>query len=118
MKIERKNFTVECGDPILYVDNEARGRSGHMTHAMAEFRPGHLIDFNSKSSFNGVVSVEDSVVYRVVCGGICIHLNFPVLTVISGEESNVFAVKSKVLGDRIVNIVSSVLVFTGIKAAA
>ncbi len=67
MKIERKNFTVECGDPILYVDNEARGRSGHMTHAMVEFRPGHLIDFNSNCSAKiyGGHSTFGFVEYRI-----------------------------------------------------
>ena len=47
MKFERKDYAVELSEPTLYVDNEARGRSGHMTHALAEFAPGHLIDFNS-----------------------------------------------------------------------
>lgn len=36
--------------PELYVDNQARNRSGHMTHAMAEFAPGCFIDFNSNCS--------------------------------------------------------------------
>ena len=47
MKIERENYTVSFSEPTLYVDNESRGRSGHMSHAMAEFAPGKLIDFNS-----------------------------------------------------------------------
>lgn len=46
-EIKRENYTVKIGEPILYVDNESRGRSGHMSHAMAEFAPGKLIDFNS-----------------------------------------------------------------------
>ena len=50
MKIERNGYTVVCGEPILYVDNESRGRSGHMTHAMAEFAPRKIIDFNSNCS--------------------------------------------------------------------
>lgn len=45
--IKRDGYTVSVSDPILYVDNESRGRSGHMSHAMAEFAPGKLIDFNS-----------------------------------------------------------------------
>ena len=45
--IKRENYTVNVSDPVLYVDNESRGRSGHMSHAMAEFAPGKLIDFNS-----------------------------------------------------------------------
>lgn len=45
--IERENYKVKLSDPILYVDNEKRNRSGHMTHALAEWAPGKLIDFNS-----------------------------------------------------------------------
>lgn len=36
--------------PELYVDNESRYRSGHMTHAMAEFAPNCFMDFNSNCS--------------------------------------------------------------------
>ncbi len=36
--------------PEIYVDNESRKRSGHMSHAMAEFAPGCFIDFNSNCS--------------------------------------------------------------------
>ena len=50
MEIKRENYTVTIGDPILYVDNKSRNRSGHMTHAMAEFAPGKIIDFNANSS--------------------------------------------------------------------
>lgn len=50
MKIEKQGFTVNLGEPILYVDNHARGRSGHMTHALAEYEKGKLIDFNSNCS--------------------------------------------------------------------
>ncbi len=49
-KIVRNNYTVELDEPELYVDNLKRGRSGHMTHAMAEFAPGCFIDFNSNCS--------------------------------------------------------------------
>lgn len=49
-KIVHENFTVEIEEPEIYVDNEARHRSGHMTHAMAEFAPGCFIDFNSNCS--------------------------------------------------------------------
>lgn len=48
--IKRQKYTVKLSDPVLYVDNEARGRSGHMTHAMAEFKKGAFIDFNSNCS--------------------------------------------------------------------
>ena len=50
MKIGRKNYSVKLSDPILYVDNESRGRSGHMTHALAEFKKGSFIDFHSNCS--------------------------------------------------------------------
>lgn len=49
-KIARQNYTVEFEEPVLYVDNEKRKRSGHMTHAMVEFAPNAFIDFNSNCS--------------------------------------------------------------------
>ncbi len=49
-KIEHTNYTVEFSEPEIYVDNKARRRSGHMTHAMAEFAPNCFIDFNSNCS--------------------------------------------------------------------
>ncbi len=49
-RIERGGYAVVLSDPVLYVDNESRHRSGHMTHALAEFAPGCLIDFNANSS--------------------------------------------------------------------
>ena len=49
-EIIRDNYTVEIEEAELYVDNEARNRSGHMSHAMAEFAPGCFIDFNSNCS--------------------------------------------------------------------
>ena len=50
MRFNRETYAVEISDSILYVDNESRGRSGHMTHAMVEFAPGKIIDFNSNCS--------------------------------------------------------------------
>ena len=50
MEIKRKDFTVLLEEPTLYVDNESRFRSGHMSHAMAEFGDGKFIDFNSNCS--------------------------------------------------------------------
>lgn len=47
MTIERKNYTIIFEEPTLYVDNKSRNRSGHMTHAMAEYAPGKMICFNS-----------------------------------------------------------------------
>ncbi len=67
MKIERDGFIVELGEPILYVDNEKRRRSGHMTHAMVEFAPGKLIDFNSNCAYerNDGHSTFGWVEYRI-----------------------------------------------------
>ena len=48
--LERDGYTVELEQPTIFVDNEARKRSGHMTHAMTEFKPGCFIDFNSNCS--------------------------------------------------------------------
>lgn len=50
MEIKRENYTIKFSEPSLYVDNKSRQRSGHMTHAMVEFAPGKLIDFNANSS--------------------------------------------------------------------
>lgn len=50
MEIKRKDYTVKVSEPELYVDNQSRGRSGHMTHAMVEFAPGKILDFNSNCS--------------------------------------------------------------------
>lgn len=49
-EIIKPNFKVEIEEPELYVDNKSRRRSGHMSHAMAEFAPGRFIDFNSNCS--------------------------------------------------------------------
>lgn len=48
--ITRDNYEVIFETPTVYVDNQARKRSGHMTHAMAEFAPNCFIDFNSNCS--------------------------------------------------------------------
>jgi hypothetical protein len=37
-------------EPELYVDNQSRRRSGHMSHAMLEYEPGRIIAFNSNCS--------------------------------------------------------------------
>lgn len=49
-KIKRPDCEVVFEQPTVYVDNEARRRSGHMTHAMAEFAPNCFVDFNSNCS--------------------------------------------------------------------
>lgn len=65
--IEHENYVVEFDTPELYVDNKARRRSGHMTHAMAEFAPNCFIDFNSNCSANrwGGHSPYGWVEYRI-----------------------------------------------------
>ena len=50
LTIDREKYSVEFEEPTVYVDNKARKRSGHMTHAMCEFKPGCFIDFNSNCS--------------------------------------------------------------------
>lgn len=50
MEIKRDGFTVLLEEPTLYVDNKSRHRSGHMSHAMAEFDEGKFIDFNANCS--------------------------------------------------------------------
>ncbi|MBO5726130.1 MAG: exo-alpha-sialidase [Clostridia bacterium] len=47
MEIKREDYTIKFTEPYVYVDNKSRKRSGHMSHALAEFAPGKLIDFNS-----------------------------------------------------------------------
>lgn len=49
-KLQRNGFTLCLSEPTIYVDNEKRLRSGHMSHALAEFAPNKLIDFNSNCS--------------------------------------------------------------------
>ena len=34
LTIDREKYSVEFEEPTVYVDNKARKRSGHMTHAM------------------------------------------------------------------------------------
>lgn len=41
---------LHISEPELFVDNEGRDRSGHMTHAMLEYAPGKIIAFNSNCS--------------------------------------------------------------------
>jgi len=45
--ISHKNYEVIIEEPTIYVDNEARNRSGHMTHALAPVGENGFIDFNS-----------------------------------------------------------------------
>ncbi len=50
LNIDFKDYVIRLSDPEVYVDNFARRRSGHMTHAMTEFSKGKIIDFNSSCS--------------------------------------------------------------------
>ena len=42
--------SLHISEPEVFVDNRTRKRSGHMTHALAEFEPGKIIAFNSNCS--------------------------------------------------------------------
>ena len=48
--IRREGFTVTVEEPTVYVDNQARRRSGHMTHGLAALDGKRFIDFNSNCS--------------------------------------------------------------------
>lgn len=43
---------IKLHEPIMYVNNEKRMRSGHVGHALCEFEQGKIIDFNSNTSYN------------------------------------------------------------------
>ena len=43
-------FDLHLSAPQVYVNNEARDRSGHMSHAMVLTKTGKLLDFNSNCS--------------------------------------------------------------------
>ena len=49
-EIVHDNYKVVFEAPEVYVDNKARGRSGHMTHAMVQFAPDTYINFNANCS--------------------------------------------------------------------
>ena len=49
------NYEVIFEEPTLYVDNESRKRSGHMTHALAAFSDTEFIDFNSTETARRLV---------------------------------------------------------------
>ncbi|MBR4236767.1 MAG: exo-alpha-sialidase [Clostridia bacterium] len=46
------NFTIT--KPELFVDNQARKRSGHMGHALVEYKPGKILDFYSDCDYDRV----------------------------------------------------------------
>jgi hypothetical protein len=41
---------IKLSDSTLYIDNQARGRSGHMGHPMLNLGNGRIMDFNSNVS--------------------------------------------------------------------
>lgn len=45
-----KKANIKVSKPILTVDNQARNRSGHMGHALADLGNGHVIAFNGNTS--------------------------------------------------------------------
>ena len=49
-EICHENYRVVFENEELYVDNQSRKRSGHMTHAMTELSSDAFIDFNSNCS--------------------------------------------------------------------
>ena len=48
--IQTQKGKIHFSEPIVFVDNEKRKRSGHMSHAMVEFAPGKIMAFNSNCS--------------------------------------------------------------------
>ncbi len=41
---------IHISEPEIFVDNEKRGRSGHVGHALAELAPGKIVAFNANTS--------------------------------------------------------------------
>ena len=70
-EIDRGAYKVKVEAPEIYVDNEKRGRSGHMTHAFAHLKDGKYIEFNSNCSATrcGGHSAFGWVEYRIGSNG-------------------------------------------------
>lgn len=49
-EIDGKMAKIRLSEPKIFADNEARGRSGHVGHAMTEFAPGKIIAFSTNTS--------------------------------------------------------------------
>lgn len=49
-EIVGKKRKIKWNEPFVYEDNEKKGRSGHMSHAMTEFAPGKIMAFHSNCS--------------------------------------------------------------------
>ena len=65
-EFKREGYSLLLDEPEMYVNNEARNRSGHMTHAMAEFAPNCLIDFNANSSADRIVAAANAEATRIM----------------------------------------------------
>jgi len=48
--VNSKTRSLSISTPELFIDNEARGRSGHMSHALVEYAPQCILAFNSNCS--------------------------------------------------------------------
>ena len=66
-EIVHDGYKVIFEEPEIYVNNEVRKRSGHMTHAMVRFAPDAYINFNANCSATraGGHSVYGWVEYRI-----------------------------------------------------
>ncbi len=64
---QENGYSVHLSDPVIYVDNQKRRRSGHMTHAMTALPDGSFIDFQSSCSpvRSGGHSAYGYVEYRI-----------------------------------------------------
>ncbi|MBQ3221259.1 MAG: exo-alpha-sialidase [Clostridia bacterium] len=49
-EIVEKKRKIKWNEPEIFVDNEKKGRSGHMGHALTEFAPGKIMAFHSNCS--------------------------------------------------------------------
>lgn len=47
LNVKRENYTISFEEPTMYVNNQLRNRSGHMTHAIAGWSSGKMVCFNS-----------------------------------------------------------------------
>lgn len=48
--LDRDGYELAISEPSVFIDNQSRLRSGHMSHAMAQFAPDRVIAFNSNCS--------------------------------------------------------------------
>ena len=50
MEIDGALNKIHLSEPKIFVDNEKRGRSGHVGHALIEIEPGKILAFNANTS--------------------------------------------------------------------